>query len=171
MLCSSGFGNVWYSQGTANTTGFIQAFKDRLLDMFRQEWSYRISESTRARFFNAVVPVHGFSEFLDTVNVKCHRIALTRLICSSHSLRVETGRWENPKLPLQDRICENCNKLGDEYHFLFECELFTDARNRLIPRYYRVRPSMHKCVELLSSTNKKALRNLAKYVWIAFKNY
>ena len=151
---------------------FIIHFKKRLVDMFRQEWSFRLSESTRARFFRFIIYKHGFCDFLDKVNVKCHRIALTRLIASSHHLRVETGRWESPtKLPLSERLCDNCNKLGDEYHFLFECELFENLRNRLIPRYYRARPSMSKCVELLTSTNKKTLRNLAKYVWLAFKHY
>ena len=107
LLCSSGFGDVWYSQGTTNPTRFYQIFKHRQIDMFRQEWSYRLSESTRARFFSVIVPRHGFCDFLDKVNVKSHRIALTRLIASSHNLRVETGRWESPiKLALPERLCE-----------------------------------------------------------------
>ena len=107
----------------------------------------------------------GFSHHLDVVCIKSHRVALSRLIMSSHSLRIETGRWERPPIPRQDRMCNVCHKLGDAYHFLLECLSFQELRKRLIPKYYWNRPSMYKCVDLLRSNNKKVLKNLAKFVF------
>ena len=98
--------------------------------------------------------------------VKSHRVALSRLIMSSHYLRIETGRWERPPIPRQDRMCNVCHKLGDEYHFLLECLSFQELRKRSIPKYYWNRPSMYKCVDLLRSNNKKVLKNLAKFVFM-----
>ena len=111
---------------------------------------------------------HMFNVIFDIVNVRSHRIALIRLICSSHRLEIETGRWKRPITPRENRKCPICGKLGDEYHFLFECTVHTTERNKFIPKFYRTRPSMMKCVSLFNSTNKKEIRNLAKFVYKAF---
>ena len=108
------------------------------------------------------------NKMLDIINVPSHRIAIVRLLCSSHRLRIETGRWSRPVTPRNDRKCETCNKLDDEYHFLLECNLYTDNRNRYIKKYYWRRPSMLKCIELMTSCNKKDMRSLAKYVYKCF---
>jgi hypothetical protein len=125
----------------------------------------RLLASPRARFYREIISEHCFNKFLDFVNVTKHRIALTRLICSSHRLPVETGRWERPVIPAEHRLCNVCNVLGDEFHLLLECSLYTDIRKQLIPRFYWARPSMFKCVLLLQSQNKKLIRNVAKYVY------
>ena len=56
---------------------------------------------------------------------------LMRLRTGAHHLRVETGRWQNPRLPRADRVCQKCTwgtKVEDEFHILFEC-----------PRYHHIR--------------------------------
>ena len=39
----------------------------------------------------------------------------------SHNLPIETGRWKG--LIREDRMCEECHVIGDEKHFLFDCQL------------------------------------------------
>ena len=38
----------------------------------------------------------------------------------SHKLPIETGRWKG--LDRNDRICPECKVLGDEEHFLYDCQ-------------------------------------------------
>ena len=38
----------------------------------------------------------------------------------------------------------------DEYHFVLECNIYTDLRTQYIPNYYRCRPNMYKFVDLLN---------------------
>ena len=169
LLCSIGFGDVWYNQGVIDQTGFLCVIKQRLFDIFKQSWSARLVESPRARFYRQVVDQHMFHRQLDIIPCN-YRIALTRLIVSSHRLRVETGRWERPVVQYESRLCHVCHKLDDEYHFLLECDRYAELRARLIPRYYWVRASMYKCIQLLSSNNRKTVRLLSKYVYLAFRN-
>ena len=152
LLCSNGFGNVWRDQSVCDQDSFCKAFNARLFDIFRQEWSMRLSESTRASFYREVILDHSFLNLLDKINVPSHRIALTRLLCSSHRLHVETGRWVRPVIPRNDRKCPICLKLGDEYHLLFECILYDDLRKKYIKPFYRIRPSMFKCVQLITTS-------------------
>ena len=56
---------------------------------------------------------------------------LMRLRTGAHYLRVETGRWQQPRVPRAERVCQKCTwgtMVEDEFHMLFEC-----------PRYHHIR--------------------------------
>ena len=92
---------------------------------------------------------------MDIISVKKIRVALSRLRVSSHRLEVEAGRWARPvRVEFENRKCLVCNKLEDEYHFVFECQLYENLRNKYIDNYYTTRPSMFKFVELLNTDRK-----------------
>ena len=61
------------------------------------------------------------------------RKSLTNLRISSHKLRVETGRYEKPCLPVNQRTCEKCNisEIEDEKHFVIRCKLYDKERKHL----------------------------------------
>ena len=114
---------------------------------------------------------HNFQDYLNYINSKLHRQALSRLIMSAHCLNVEAGRWARPVIPLIERHCVICpGKIEDEFHFLFECTLYNELRQQYIPRYYACRPSMHKLVNLFDTCSKKTMRSVAKYVYLAFQS-
>ena len=51
-------------------------------------------------------------------------IPLARFRTTNNILPIERGRWEN--VERTQRICTLCNynAIGDEFHYLFECEAF-----------------------------------------------
>ena len=52
-----------------------------------------------------------------------HRQAFTRLCVSTHSLAIETGRWNRGgrgRLPVEERLCE-CGEVQDEIHVIETC--------------------------------------------------
>ena len=51
---------------------------------------------------------------------KSYAQSFIRLRVSSHYFPIETGRWTRTKR--EDRICTTCNVLGDEEHYIYECE-------------------------------------------------
>ena len=56
-------------------------------------------------------------------------MALTRL--SNLSIRIETGRYERPKLALNLRYCPACNDraaIEDEFHLIFQCASYNEIR-------------------------------------------
>ena len=67
------------------------------------------------------------------------RKELTRLRLNSHRLAIETSKWnrisadDNIGVPINtdsEAICKHCNsdQIEDEYHYLFECEVYSDYR-------------------------------------------
>ena len=95
--------------------------------------------------------------------------ATSRLRMSSHRLAIESGRWARPnRIPVDERKCQECSVLEDEYHFVIECKLFNDLRAKYLPRYFWIRPNTYKFVELLNSDNVNHIRNLGIYTYHAF---
>ena len=53
----------------------------------------------------------------------CRSIAgkIIKFRVGSHYLPIETGRW--CRKAREDRLCANCNVLGNEIHLIFNCRL------------------------------------------------
>ena len=51
---------------------------------------------------------------------KSYAYAFYRVILSSHMFPIETGRWTGIERNL--RLCERCDVIGDEFHFIYECD-------------------------------------------------
>ena len=168
-LSNLGFFNVWIAQGVGDVNIFLSVIKQRLSDTFVQNWHERLNESSRASFYRHICNF-PFQPYLDTLTLKQYRVAMSKLRVSSHRLLIESGRWIKPQpIPRNERLCQICNKLEDEHHFLLECSLFTDERNKYIKPYYVKRTSMFKTVQLLGSDNKNEIKKLAVYIFKCFE--
>ena len=51
ILYSAGFGLVWEEQGVGNEREFLNIFKKRLIDMFRQKWTAKLRGSDRYKVY------------------------------------------------------------------------------------------------------------------------
>ena len=158
-----------YNQGVGDSKLFLKVFRERLHDIFKQNWYMRLEESTRASFYRAIKPSFIYSTYQESILPKKHRMALTRLLVSSHRLHVETGRWERPVIPREHRYCQHCpSKIEDEFHLLLECRLYSEIRLQLIPKYYWHRPSTQKAIDLINNPRKSIRKRLGKFVHLAF---
>ena len=155
------------SQGVGDINKFLSILKQRLTDSFIQNWRKRLNESSRASFYKEI---SAFNIFKHSKFKKKYRNALTKLRLSSHRLFIESGRWNSPQpTPREERKCTICNILEDEFHFLLECRMYDEFRYSFIKPYYARRKSIQKTVELLQSTNKNMLKNLAVYIFKGFE--
>ena len=84
MLEQNGFGHAWLQQGVGGRDFFLKIFKQKVLDIFHQNWSEHLSMSSRAVFYRSVKENWVLSEYLEMVHVTEHIKALCRLIVSSH---------------------------------------------------------------------------------------
>ena len=82
------------------------------------------------------------------------------LIVYYYKLPIELGRfWGTER---DDTICElrRLDKLGDEYHYLFECSYFEEQRRMFLPRGLPRQPNMAIFNEVMNSKDKFALFKL-----------
>ena len=91
---------------------------------------------SKLNFLAKIKQDHKFEEYLNIHNFE-HRRALTKLRISSHKLEIESGRWNN--IQRENRVCKNCllNKVEDEFHLIFECQMHISERNILFETLQR----------------------------------
>ena len=129
-----GMPNVWREQLTqhrdfSKDTKLITCIKRRLTDISSQTIMSALGENQgKLLFLKQTKEIHNFESYLRINNFE-NRRAITKLRTSSHKLEIETGRWN--KIPRDQRICKNCilNKIEDENHLLFECQMYATDRN------------------------------------------
>jgi hypothetical protein len=169
ILETHGFNYVWANQGVENVNIFLKVLKQRVRDIYYQEWNGQINNSTRANTYKLFSDL-DFKMYLDTITIQKYRIALTKLRVSSHRLEIEVGRWHKPQpIPVNERKCKLCAKLEDEFHFILECPLYKQLRSTYIKPYFYNRPNVLKFTELISSTNSKIIQNVSIYTFKAFE--
>ena len=85
---------------------------------------------TKAQTYKLVNPelkVHPVYTSKDYVNERA-RITFTRLRLSSHSLKIETGRWS--RIAREERLCRCGGEVEDEEHVLLRCPETDFAREK-----------------------------------------
>jgi hypothetical protein len=78
--------------------------------------------------------------------------------------------WSRPATtPVNERLCNFCNVLEDEYHFIIECKLYDELRHKYILSKYWRRPNMYKFIDLMNNENQMIVRMLGTFMHTAFK--
>ena len=85
-----------------------------------------ISDSSRQKYTNKEIKKdYRLEEYLKIVRNPAHRISMTKLRLGVHTLRIQTGKYENKgaSIPVEERLCLVCkrNCIENEKHFLIDC--------------------------------------------------
>ena len=129
MLNNTGFSLACQNQGVGNEI----LLRQRLQDMFKQNWHTRLDLSSRASLYRNLSNMFCYKSYLDSISVVKFRIALTRLRTAAHRLLIETGRWVKPKpIALENRKCITCNIIEDKFLFILFCPIYSSFRHSKI---------------------------------------
>lgn len=167
ILCSNGFSGVWYSQSFINRTWLQNALKQKLNDVFIQNWTSQIqctSENNIYKVFKTSFEQSKYISILPTALCKLFMRFRTR----NHRLPIETGRWSS--IPVNQRLCSYCNELGDEFHYLLTCKHFETERKHYLKRYYYTHPNIIKFEQLMNLKKYDDLIKLCIFIKRITKN-
>ena len=168
LLNQNGFNYVWNNPKSVNVKVFIPIFKQKIIDTFVQNWHVDKESNNVLDLYTNVKHNFAYEMYLDILPSNL-RFFISKIRMSSHPLLIHTGRFGNNRLPRNERYCNYCNlhDLEDEYHFIIICPCYEELRKKYIKPYYYVRPSVHKFIDLLNSSNKLILKNLSLYIKFA----
>ena len=88
LLYEYGFDDVWEANAD-----FIKQYEQRLKDTFQQKCRSEIANSNRCSLYNHLHREFTTANYLNKVQIRTNRRALTKLRLSSHRLLIERGRW------------------------------------------------------------------------------
>lgn len=171
LLNTYGYGYLWDNPLSVSPDNFCKTFKQRLLDNFIQEWTADLETNQVLTLYKNFKNTFEHEDYLTVSKCKKYRNALARLRLSSHSLRIESGRYGPVRINRNERICQFCSKgdIEDEYHFVLVCTMYDELRTKYISSYYRRNPSVFKFIQLMNSDHTRTINNLSYFVYNAFK--
>ena len=70
-------------------------------------------------------------QYVRIIIQKKYRSAYAKFRCGVAPIKLETGRYGLNRVPVDQRLCEECNVVEDECHVIMYCTLYTDIRDRL----------------------------------------
>ena len=168
IVSINGYANVWQSQCCLNKKWFQSSFKQKVKDQYLQHWNSLLDSSSGAVTYRLCKNEFGINKFFYILNnTQCRILAAFRT--RNHRLPIELGRWSN--IPISERKCHLCHMdVGDEFHYLFNCNYFSEERNLHIKSYYRRGPNTLKMTELMNSSNTSVLKQLTHFTEKKYEN-
>ena len=137
--------------------------QNRLQMQYIQKWNSDVYNSPKCINYRIFKTDFKTELYFTELQSKFY-IPIARIRTTNHRLPIERGRWEN--IERSQRFCTLCNRnaLGDEFHYLFECDFFKETRKTYLTRYYLRHANILKFQQLMSLRNVKLLQQLSRFI-------
>ena len=169
-LNNCGLGNFWHSQNVGSEKIFLSLFKQRIYDIYLQNWISEVRSTSSGRLYKHVKTSFYHEPYLNMYDRNL-RIAITKIRLSSHLFYIERGRWGRQNVAREDRKCNVCDVVEDEFHCLLECPRFINERSAYIPEKLRTRPYMYDFINFLNVEGYQGTKNLGMLCYKVQKEY
>ena len=170
LLESTGFGYIWQQQYVLNEKLFLNSLRQRLLDIYRQNWWANVQTTSDNRLYKHIKNIFSFESYL-RINNRALRTSLTKIRLSSHTFFCERGRWGPNSLVINERKCIICNKIENEFHCLIECPKFNNERRGLLTNDLILNPNFCNFIKYFTASDFKTQRKLALLCFKIHKEY
>ena len=139
--------------------------------VFHNNWNEKINNSTKADTYKQFKTKPKFEGYLDYLKNIKHVKILNKFRLSDHKLMIEEGRKIRPRIPRNERLCKDCNKLEDEIHFLIDCKKYENERelmfnniSTIFPIFQTIIDSRIKFIFLMSQENEYITKIIASNI-------
>ena len=167
-LDSLGMHNLFNDISHVNKSWFKNTVKQKLNDSYTNKWSVSVFNSSACINYRAMTEYKQLQKYL-LILPSQYMYAMCKFKCANHRMPIVRGRQNGT--PVDDRKCELCdlndhyNKVGDEFHYLFNCPFFKEDRVRHIKRYYYTAPNTYKMTQLFNYVSEREMLELGKFIY------
>ena len=153
-----------------NPNAVKQSIFRTLLDQSIQDWYSKLESSSKGKNYRLYKTGIAIENYLINFPVNIY-LPILKFRITNHRLPVELGRWV--RKPYEERRCLKCNSnsVGDEFHYLLECDLFKEDRHRLVEKYFFTRPNSIKFSQLLNSNQSCVIKKLSVFMNIIIRHF
>ena len=169
-LDNIGMSNIFNRPNDLNKTWFKNTIKLRLSDIHNQRWSETVFNNGVCINYRVMTKHSKLKGYLTTLPKK-YMYSMLKFKCANIKIPIVRGWYAN--MPVDERVCNLCqsNEIGDEFHYLFNCNFFDDHRKRFLKAYYYRCPNMYKMEKLFELEKGKDLLNLSKFIDIVVTHF
>ena len=166
LLNETGFSFVWFHQGVGNVPKFLCEFRNRLIDIFKQNWVMSITSSERYIQYSGFKSLLEREKYLDIEVPKLYKDALARFRLGVSELKMHRYRY----LESACKLCPLCKQDNEnEVHVLVVCPFYSEIRSRYFSGGKRDYISQQAlATELMSIKSKTSAIQMSKYIFNMF---
>jgi hypothetical protein len=157
---SLGFGYVWLQQSVGNERLFLAKLKQRMCDIFVQEWDSSVNTKAIFQRYQQFKNAFGYEYYFEFLNVKCFRDCFIKLRLGVLPIGAP---FFISVVKDTNNLCTLCNVMEDEDHFIFNCPLYANARQKYVNLNYR------SCVSIIRNGSQSDIRRLSLFLFNALK--
>ncbi len=178
ILEELGLSSFWANKPTNNYV--VNRARTILKSRYEKMWQGLInndvrkakSQKNKLRTYRKFKLAFEFEEYISNIKNIDIRSCYVKFRTSCHKLHIETGRTTKGYTPVSERFCNVCKSgvIEDEEHFLLECPIYKDLRNRMMVNVKGVFPGANDLdkgelfIWLMASRNYTVYANLAYFV-------
>ena len=173
IIYECGMGYVYQNQAEMDPVflknQFLANIKTILREQFIQKWEQEVAESSKCFYYRHFQLKPQLQNYLRKSQPEVW-IPIVKLRTANHKFPIEIYSWSVLYREKSKRLCSLCtlNEIGDEYHYIMICPIFSEARKYFLPKYFHKKPSVYKYIELVNSVSSKTLSGLSKLLNILF---
>ena len=150
------------------------SFKESIVRIFTQRWRKDIESSSKLRTYALVKKYFCVEPYILHIRGNHLIKAMARYRMSSHYINIERGRFNNPEIPKNQRICTRCelNEIDDEIHLLLHCSAMHDEREILfdsLAGIINIQPTNEMFLRIMTSRYITVVKSLAQFIYGCFK--
>ena len=148
---------------------FRNECKNIVRSKFINQWAADIANITNnpiLRTYRNIKLSFGTEPYIYLVKDRRYRHAISRLICSSHILHIEMGRYARPRNPLHERLCYSCNCVEDELHFVTACSLNRTERIVLYDKIARKFTTIDQLADVETFVFLFTFKDAQMFTWL-----
>ncbi|MEW8546520.1 MAG: reverse transcriptase family protein [Candidatus Thiodiazotropha sp.] len=171
ILQNVGLNFVWLNNiDTVDINWICREVRFRLECQFVQKWKSDVFDSSKCFNYRIFKTDFLFEKYITELPANSY-IALAKFRTTNNRLPIEKGRWDN--IDRNERYCNLCNTnlIGDEFHYIFECEFFNNVRKMYLPKYYLKHYNTFKFAQLMSNSSTKQLHRLSQFVTLILRMF
>ena len=168
VLYSKGYGFIWESQNVSDEKKILLNFVNRLKDQYIQNWRSNLETNHKLNYYKDFKQIFCQEIYITAIDISKFRKALAMFRSSSHTLMIERGRHFNISRDFRNCVYCECY-IEDEFHFLMVCPLYENLRKEYLPVYYTQNRNRHNFINLMQTGNTQIIRNMAMFLYYAFK--
>ena len=142
--------------------------KAKFIEDLKQSIANCLNQRKKLRTYAQFKSITKSEKYLEYIKNFAVRSCYSRFRLGVHDLEIERGRFNCKPLPIESRICKQCqinkvDEVEDEKHFLMQCPAYSLQRSKLInkitqkfPRFSLLDES-EKFVWILSQDDSEAI--------------
>ena len=162
---------LWKTQRLRTYTYAVRAtlnsVDNRLQILYEEQWNNLLNADfarrgqeeggNKLRTYRRVKQNYATEQYVKILIQKKYRSAHAKFRCGVAPIKLETGRYGLNRVPVEERLCEHCNLVEDEYHVLIQCTMYNEIREGLfvaistIEINFRQLPINTQFLEILSN--------------------